>query len=374
VSVTTVPAEKLALHVDPQLMPTGALTTLPVPFPGKVTVKVIVEEDAALKSADTAVLFASVILQPAVPLQAPDQPPNVELAPGLSVNETCVPAGKLALQIVPQAIPLGELLTAPLPFPRSETVKLSEVGVEVLKSAVTEVFAFTVKLQLPAPLHGPDQPPKSDPVEALAVSVTFVPAGKLVEQVLPQLIPAGLLVTVPPPLPESKTVKLSELGGRVLKSAVMEVFAFTVRLQFPAPLHGPDQPPKSEPVDALAVSVNFVPAGKLAEQVPGQLIPAGLLLTVPPPSPENKTVKPSELGVMVLKSAVTEVFSSTVKLQLPAPLHDPDQPANSEPVDALAVSVRLVPAGKLAEQVPPQLIPAGLLVTVPLPEVSTLKA
>jgi hypothetical protein len=49
------------------------------------------------------------------------------------------------------------------------------------------------------PPHAPLQPLKLEPLAGLAVRVTFVFAAKLAEQVLPQLIPAGLLVTVPEP-------------------------------------------------------------------------------------------------------------------------------------------------------------------------------
>ncbi len=45
----------------------------------------------------------------------------------------------------------------------------------------------------------------------------------------------------------------------------------------------------------------------------------------------------------------------------------PDQPAKIEPGAGVAVSVTAVPLLRVAEQEPPQLIPAGLLLTVPLP-------
>jgi hypothetical protein len=55
---------------------------------------------------------------------------------------------------------------------------------------------------------------------------------------------------------------------------------------------------------------------------------------------------------------------------------DPEQaPLNPEklyPEAGVAVSVTLVPLLKFAVHVPGQLIPAGLLVTVPLPETETL--
>ena len=49
------------------------------------------------------------------------------------------------------------------------------------------------------------------------------------------------------------------------------------------------------------------------------------------------------------------------------PLHAPDHPTNVEPAAGVAVSVTRVPERKLALQVGPQLIPAGLLLMVPAP-------
>ncbi len=56
----------------------------------------------------------------------------------------------------------------------------------------------------------------------------------------------------------------------------------------PVPLHGvplpPLQPSKLQPLAGTAVSVGGVPSGKLDEHVPGQEIPAGMLVTVPCPT------------------------------------------------------------------------------------------
>lgn len=54
-------------------------------------------------------------------------------------------------------------------------------------------------------------------------------------------------------------------------------------------------------------------------------------------------------------------------MQVPVPEQAPDHPAKIELVPALAVSVMDVPTLKLALHVCPQLMPAGALVTVPVP-------
>jgi hypothetical protein len=63
-----------------------------------------------------------------------------------------------------------------------------------------------VTLQLPVPLQAPDQPAKKAPLPAFAVRVTTVPALNEALHVGEQLIPAGLLVTVPVDVPASVTV------------------------------------------------------------------------------------------------------------------------------------------------------------------------
>ena len=55
--------------------------------------------------------------------------------------------------------------------------------------------------QAPVPEHAPAQPANVLPLEGVSVSVTTVPLGKFALQLVVQLIPAGLLVTVPVPVP-----------------------------------------------------------------------------------------------------------------------------------------------------------------------------
>ncbi len=74
---------------------------------------------------------------------------------------------------------------------------------------------------VPSPLH----PLKVEPAAGLAVSVTLVPWSKLAEQVEPQLMPAGLLVTVPLPAPVLLTV-----SGYVIRLKVAVTFRASVML------------------------------------------------------------------------------------------------------------------------------------------------
>jgi hypothetical protein len=71
---------------------------------------------------------------------------------------------------------------------------------------------------------------------------------------------------------------------------VTAVLAAIVRLQFVKPVQAPDHPANVLPEAAVDVNTTAAPLEKLAVQVPGQLIPAGLLVTVPPPVPALTTV------------------------------------------------------------------------------------
>ena len=71
-----------------------------------------------------------------------------------------------------------------------------------MKVAVTAFGASIVTVHVPVPVQAPLQPAKTRLPTTRAVSVTTVPLLKALLQVVPQLMPAGLLVTVPLELSE----------------------------------------------------------------------------------------------------------------------------------------------------------------------------
>jgi hypothetical protein len=105
------------------------------------------------------------------------------------------------------------------------------------------------------------------------------------------MIPAGLLVTVPVPVPawSSDTVRV-KLGGGMLNVAVTDSAAAIVTKQLPVPVHAPLQPANTDPVAGVSNRVTIVPPVKLAEQPLPQLIPVGSLVTVPASVPAFVTV------------------------------------------------------------------------------------
>jgi hypothetical protein len=117
--------------------------------------------------------------------------------------------------------------------------------------------AVTVTVQLPVPGHPVDQPVNVEPFAAVAVRLTAVPWLKLNEHApLGQLIPTGLLRTLPVPLPLKVTV-----SGYVRTKVAVTVWAeFMGTVQFPVPEHAAAlQPAKADPELAVAVSVTDDP-------------------------------------------------------------------------------------------------------------------
>jgi len=164
------------------------------------------------------VVLAVIVTLP-VEQPVPDQPAKVEPEAGVAVKVTAVPVLKVAEQVLPQLIPVGELVTVPLPVPAFVKVNVYVIGIR-LKVAVQLTLLLTVKLPLEQ-AASPDQPAKREPLAATGVRVTAVPLTKLLEQPVPQLIPAGELVTVPLPVPPRLTVTV-----KVAAAGVVAQFSF----------------------------------------------------------------------------------------------------------------------------------------------------
>src|SRR5437867_6345751 len=118
-----------------------------------------------------------------------------------------------------------------------------------------------------------------------------------------------------------------------------------------------------EPAAGTAVKVTAVPLADAAAQVAPHEIPAGALVTVPVPVLLTVSVK-----VCTAKVAVTVVAALSVTVHVPVPEQPPPlQPVKVEPTAGAAVKVTAVPVANAAAHVAPQEIPAGPLVTVPVP-------
>jgi hypothetical protein len=74
-------------------------------------------------------------------------------------------------------------------------------GGTVLNVPVTDVLLVSITLQVLVPLQAPDQPANTEPAFGVSARVTAVPLGKAALHTCPQVIPDGVLVIVPPPVP-----------------------------------------------------------------------------------------------------------------------------------------------------------------------------
>lgn len=295
--VKLLPELKAAVQVvlpPPQLIPAGALVTDP-PVAGAVTATLNCGVGCGPKFATTAWFDAIVTVQPPVPLQAPPQPVNAEPEAGFAARLTTVLAEKPEEQVVPQIIPAGTLVTVPEPVP----AWLTDNVYCGAKRAITAVSAVNATVHVPSPAQAaPLQPAKADPGPGVAESTTEVPTLREAEHVLPQLMPAGELVTVPEPVPPSVTVSVACGGGAAPKLATTLISEFSVTLHPPVPEHDPPQPVKTNPVLGATVKATAEPPTKLVLQAVPQLIPPGLLTIDPPLDGAAETESEWDCGVL----------------------------------------------------------------------------
>jgi hypothetical protein len=162
---------------------------------------------------------------------------------------------------------------------------------------VTVVLASRVTVQVPLPVQVPDHPEKVVPVEGTAVNTTLAPLVKSAVQVPGQSIPAGLLVTVPEPLPVLSTVSAIVVGAGFAANVALTLSAAFIETVHVAalPLQAPVQSVNLEPVVGASVSLTDVPSLNFALHVLPHLIPAGLLVMVPAPVPALWMVSSSEV-------------------------------------------------------------------------------
>jgi hypothetical protein len=116
----------------------------------------------------------TVKVQLPVPEQAPLQPANTEPPAGVAVRVTEVPVLKLAVQVGPQLMPAGALLTEPLLVPASVTLTGKAAGI---KLALTDCTELIVTVQVPVPEQpAPLQPANREADDVgVAVNVAEVP-------------------------------------------------------------------------------------------------------------------------------------------------------------------------------------------------------
>ena len=181
-------------------------------------------------------------------------------------------------------------------------------------------FSVNVHVELlPAESQGPPTAAQLPGVPVF-VKVIDVPTGNSVSQVLDvpvaveskteQLTPEGLLMSVPlaglNPLMQfvRSRVYLRQpecAATVVVRSAVMAKSAVTVvseskvTTQVPVPEHGLPHPTNTEPDAAVAVRSMTLPSANVMEQVDGQMMPEGVLMTVPLPVSVSDTVRVCEV-------------------------------------------------------------------------------
>jgi hypothetical protein len=214
VKVTCVPLAKFAEQVGLQLIPAGALVTVPVPLPASLTVNAkFVVPPPNVAVTDVAAVIVKVHVPMPSQLFAPLHPVNVDPTAGVAVNVICVPLAKFAEHVGLQLIPAGTLVTVPVPVPVSVTA--SATCEDVLKVAVTvtsDVTMGTIHVGgVVCGLAGTQFALKLasvDPAAGVAVIVTLLLSGNWATQTAGQLMPVGVEVTCPVPEPPTVIVRL----------------------------------------------------------------------------------------------------------------------------------------------------------------------
>jgi hypothetical protein len=179
----------------------------------------------------------------------------------------------------------------------------------IVNDAVTALDAFIVTVHVPVPKQPPpDQPVNVDPKDDDAVRVTLSPLTRVSAQSAPQLMPAGVLVMVPSPVPALLTLrsKSRRNSAVTVRSSFMEI------LQPPVPKQPFVHRTKTEPVAGVAETVTDDPWRNVFEHAAPQLIPDGRVTNVPSPSPTFSTDRRGSIRAEVDDVAVAPSSSVTL--------------------------------------------------------------
>jgi hypothetical protein len=213
--------------------------------------------------------------------------------------------------------------TVPLPVPVPVTVRVKLVLTGAVNVAVTLRAWLIVTWQVVVPLHEPDHPPNVWPLAGVAVSVTTVPLLYDALQfplpvVIVQLIPEGLDVTVPFPVPAPVTVS-AKVGAVTLTTAEPEtppmvavietvpaetpvtVPADTVATALLLDVHVADKPVSVLPCASLGVAVSWVVAFGATLTEPGNTSTDATCVVTVMPSPPP----PHELAAAASNTSAT---------------------------------------------------------------------
>ena len=162
-----------------------------------------------------------------------------------------------------------------------------------------------------------------------------------------QVIPGGVSVTVPAPVPARSTAsgKVCTVAVNVALTSLAAVIV-TVHVVAVAGVQ-PVHPPNVEPAPAVAVSVTTVPLGWGSVQSAPQLMPAGVEVTVPVPVPAGSgstvSVKVCPGAANVAVTVRATVIATVHVGFVPAVAHAWPQPSKVVLPVGVAVSVTVVP-------------------------------
>ena len=146
-------------------------------------------------------------------------------------------------------MPAGLLVTVPLPVPALATLRVKvEAGCR-LKVAVQVTVCTHCDHNCGSCCGAARARPSSEdePVAGAAVNVDVVPLLKVPEQLVEQLMPAGELVMVPPPVPALVAVRLKVDNGDKLKVAVQLLLALRVTVTAAWSQRSPCPPSRRRP-------------------------------------------------------------------------------------------------------------------------------